>query len=113
MLKKDIIQRLSVSFPEYTNSDLKDVLDIVFDAMREALVQKRRIEIRGFGTLSLHAQKGRSFVNPRNGCLVRCPSGYRIVFRPGRDIKRLERGQGDGRSILSQDLLEKGRHGKA
>jgi len=111
MLKKDIIHKLSTSFPEYTDSDLKDVLDILFDVMREALVQKRRVEIRGFGSFSLHVQKGRDFINPRNGDLVRCPSRYRIVFRAGKGLKRLETGQ-EG-SIPSQRPLEEGGHSKA
>jgi nucleoid DNA-binding protein len=36
--------------------DLETVVDVVFDAMISALKEKRRIEIRGIGSFSLHRQ---------------------------------------------------------
>jgi len=91
MLKADILRRLKADFPDYTNDDLRDAVDVIFDEMCQALCQCRRIEIRGFGSFAVHSQKERSFVNPKNGCTTYCPSRYRIVFRPGSKLKRIHR----------------------
>lgn len=67
--------------------DLETVVDVAFDAMISALKEKRRIEIRGIGSFSLHSQKRREFVNPKTGLLTVCPSSYRVVFKTGKDLK--------------------------
>ena len=89
MLKGDLLRRLKSDFPEYTTGDLKDVVDLVFEQMCQAMCQCRRIEIRGFGSFSVHNQKERVFVNPKNGFTTRCPKRQRIVFRPGKNLKRI------------------------
>ena len=89
MLKADLLRMLRADFPEYTSSDLKDVVDLVFEQMSNELCRCRRIEIRGFGSFAVHRQKERQFVNPRNGRITCCPERYRIVFRPGKNLKKV------------------------
>jgi len=96
MLKADLVRMLKAEFPEYTNADLKEVLDLVFDQMSAALCRGHRIEIRGFGSFAVHVQKKREFINPKNGRLTCCPERYRIVFRPGKNLKKVH-GSGAGK----------------
>jgi nucleoid DNA-binding protein len=84
LLKGDLVARLKGHFPEILKKDLNDVADTVFDCISEALKDGRRVEIRGFGSLSIHQQKGRSFINPRNNSLTNCPANRRIVFKPSK-----------------------------
>ncbi|MGQ9498838.1 MAG: HU family DNA-binding protein [Dissulfurimicrobium sp.] len=86
LLKGDIVARLKVHFPEMLKKDLNDMVDTVFDSICEALKDGRRVEIRGFGSLSIHQQKGRNFINPRNNLLTSCPANKRIVFKPGKAL---------------------------
>ena len=94
MLKTDLLRRLRADFSEYTNADLKDVVDLVFEQMCQALCRCQRIEIRGFGSFAIHTQKERRFTNPRNGRLTCCPERYRIVFRPGKNLKKIHLPEG-------------------
>lgn len=87
ILKSDLVVRLQQSFSQHMKKDLETVVDLVFDTMISALEEKRRIEIRGIGSFSLHSQKGRKFVNPKTGLLTECPSSYRVVFKAGKDLK--------------------------
>ncbi|NPA94604.1 MAG: integration host factor subunit beta [Thermodesulfobacteria bacterium] len=89
MLKADIAKRLKEIHPEFTKQDLLEMVDLVFETMAEALEEGRRIEIRGFGSFSIHPQKERCFINPKTGKETRCPSSYRIVFRPGKQLKEI------------------------
>ena len=86
-LKGDLVIRLQQNFSQHMKKDLETVVDVVFDTMTSALKEKRRIEIRGIGSFSLHSQKGRKFVNPKTGLLTACPSSYRVVFKTGKDLK--------------------------
>jgi len=92
-LKADLVRRLKAEFPDYTNADLKDVVDLVFEQMCQSLCNCQRIEIRGFGSFTVHGQKERRFINPRNGKVTCCPERYRIVFRPGKKLKRVHSSQ--------------------
>ena len=95
MVKADLLRRLRAEFPEYTNTDLKDVVDLVFEQMCHDLCKCRRIEIRGFGSFAVHSQKERQFVNPKNGMIICCPQRYRIVFRPGKNLKKIHAQPGE------------------
>ncbi|MEA3386365.1 MAG: HU family DNA-binding protein [Thermodesulfobacteriota bacterium] len=87
ILKGDIVVMLQQGFSQHRKKDLETVVDVVFDSMISALKKKRRIEIRGIGSFSLHRQKKREFVNPKTGLLTTCPSSYRVVFKTGKDLK--------------------------
>ncbi len=88
MVKADLLRRLKAEFPEYTASDLKDVLDLIFEHMCQSLCACNRIEIRGFGSFVVRPQKEREFINPKNGKKTYYPKRYRIVFRPGKKLRK-------------------------
>jgi integration host factor subunit beta len=87
ILKGDLVIRLQQDFSQHMKKDLETVVDVVFGAIISALKEKRRIEIRGIGSFSLHRQKSREFVNPKTGSLTVCPSSYRVVFKTGKDLR--------------------------
>ncbi len=89
VLKRNLVDKLHESYPDHIKKDIETVIDLVIETMTMALVQRRRIEIRGFGSFSLHLQKGREFVNPKNGCLTKCPPNHRVVFKAGKDLKNI------------------------
>ena len=89
MLKKELADMVHRQFPDYLKEDIREVVDIVFEEMANALEQGRRIEIRGFGSFALHDQKAKRFTNPKTGKTITCPANKRIVFRAGKDIRSL------------------------
>ncbi len=65
-----------------------DMIDCVFTAMREQLIQGHRIEARGFGVLETRDTKAKPAArNPRTGELVYVPARRKTHFRPGRALK--------------------------
>lgn len=86
LLKGDLVARLKENFPDFFKKDLNDVVDTIFDSISETLKEGRRVEIRGLGSLSIHQQKGRNFINPRNNVLTECPANRRIVFKPSKAL---------------------------
>jgi integration host factor subunit beta len=69
--------------------DVKDVVDLVFEAIKDALVEGMAIELRGFGTFEVRVRKGRKNArNPKTGKEVLVTSHGIAAFRGGRELKQ-------------------------
>ena len=66
-----------------------EVVDTLFKAMRESLIQGNRIEIRGFGVLGVKNTKPKPAArNPRTGEIVYVPARKKSYFKAGVLIKK-------------------------
>jgi integration host factor subunit beta len=69
--------------------EIRTVIDLFIDELKEALKRNRVIELRGFGTFEIKTRKGRSKArNPKTGESVEVISHCVAVFRPGRTLKQ-------------------------
>jgi len=88
MTKAEIIIEVSKkeSIPVYA---ARTIVDLFFEAMKEALEKGERIEIRGFGSFAVrhyNAYKGR---NPKTGQIVDVPPKKVPFFKVGKELKAL------------------------
>jgi nucleoid DNA-binding protein len=64
------------------------MVDSVFAAMRESLIQGDRIEIRGFGVFHVKDTKAKPAArNPRTGEIIHVPAHRKTHFKPGKLLK--------------------------
>ena len=64
------------------------VVDSIFEAMREALIEGNRIEIRGFGTFTVKDTKPKPKArNPRTGEIIYVPGRRKTHFKPGKALR--------------------------
>jgi len=64
------------------------VIGVLFDAIREALINGDRVEIRGFGTLEVKPTKGKPGArNPRTNEVTPVPPHLLARFRPGKYLR--------------------------
>ncbi|RKX78882.1 MAG: integration host factor subunit beta [Spirochaetes bacterium] len=69
--------------------DIHKVLDEFFKEVKDALVNNRSVELRGFGTFEVRLRKGREKArNPKTGETVPVSDHGVAVFRPGRELKK-------------------------
>lgn len=66
------------------------VFESILSAMRQALKEGRRIELRGLGTFGVRTRKPRMGRNPRTGEKVSVPSKKVPFFKPGKEFKIIE-----------------------
>ena len=64
-------------------------VESILFAMKEALGQGKRIELRGFGVFQVKPLKKGIGRNPRTGKEVRIPPGKTIRFKPGKNLRNL------------------------
>ncbi|MDR2493695.1 MAG: integration host factor subunit beta [Spirochaetaceae bacterium] len=69
--------------------EVRRVVDYVFDDLKTALIERKMIELRGFGTFKVKMRKGREKArNPKTGEAVSVNDHGTVVFRPGRELKK-------------------------
>lgn len=86
MTKADLMIKLS----QKENIQFKKAEEIVnelFDLMRESLKANQRIEIRGFGSFVNREYKSYRGRNPKSGELVDVPGKRVPFFKVGKDLK--------------------------
>jgi integration host factor subunit beta len=86
MLKKDVVDKVSSELA-IQKQDVTLAVDIMLETMANALIEKRRIELRGFGSFSVRGRKPRSTKNPRTGKMMDIPSRKTLHFTMSKSLK--------------------------
>ena len=87
MTKSELVAQLASRFPQLVLKDADFAVKTMLDAMSEALANGHRIEIRGFGSFSLHFRPPRQGRNPKTGETVALAGKYVPHFKPGKDLR--------------------------
>ena len=69
--------------------DAKLIVDLLFNAMKEALAKGERIEIRGFGTFEMRQYGNYKGRNPKTGQTVDVRSKKVPFFKVGKELKEM------------------------
>ena len=67
MTKSELIEKISASQDQLPPKDVELAVRMILDRMTSALAGNQRIEIRGFGSFSLHYRAPRVGRNPKTG----------------------------------------------
>jgi DNA-binding protein HU-beta len=89
LIKQDLIQRV-VERTGLPRVKAEAAVDAIFEAMKSALGQDDRIELRGFGVFNVKPRKTGVGRNPRTGAEVSIAPGKAVRFKPGRELHALD-----------------------
>lgn len=87
MTKSELIEQLIDRHPELSVKDVELAVKMMLDHMTESLAHGERIEIRGFGSFSLHYRAPRIGRNPKTGESVALSEKYVPHFKPGKELR--------------------------
>jgi integration host factor subunit beta len=87
MTKSELIEKIALSQDQLPPRDVEQAVRMILERMANALVSKQRIEIRGFGSFSLHYRAPRTGRNPKTGDSVTLSGKYVPHFKPGKDLR--------------------------
>jgi DNA-binding protein HU-beta len=88
LIKLDIVNEV-VTRTGISKSKAELAVETVFEAMKRALEQGQRIELRGFGVFNVRPRKTGIGRNPRTGEEVSIPPGKAVRFKPGKELQDL------------------------
>jgi len=87
MTKSDLIHRLSERQKHLGFADVEMAVKEVVELVSGSLAGGERIEIRGFGSFSLHFRPARIGRNPKTGASVSLPGKHVPHFKPGKELR--------------------------
>jgi DNA-binding protein HU-beta/integration host factor subunit beta len=99
--KKDIVRTIAeqIDLPQLRT---KELVQKTFDALIEALVREKRIELRNFGVFQIKRREARMARNPRTGQRVPVRAKSVVTFKPGKEmearVRQLDQ-PGDGSEV--------------
>lgn len=103
LIKSQLITEISQELSHLPEKDIALAINTVIEQMSDILSKGGRIEIRGFGSFSLHYRPPRRAHNPKTGeKLVTAPK-HAVHFKPGKEIRARINAN---RHVPIQDKLE-------
>lgn len=87
MTKSELILALSGRQTHLAQPDVELAVKSVIDQMADSLATGERIEVRGFGSFSLHFRPPRMGRNPKTGDVVALSGKYVPHFKPGKELR--------------------------
>lgn len=99
MTKSELIETLSRQQAHLKADDVDLAVKTLLDLMSGALANGERIEIRGFGSFSLHFRPARIGRNPKTGESVALPGKHVPYFKPGKELRERVNHRGEAQKI--------------
>lgn len=87
MNKGDLVE--IVAKKTATKKEAGEIVDLIFDSIKEALKKKKDVAIAGFGTIKVKDRKARMGRNPKTGETIKIPAKKKIAFRAAKDLKEM------------------------
>jgi len=87
MTKSELIEKIANSQDHLPARDVELAVKMLLEKMTHTLVNQQRIEIRGFGSFSLHYRAPRRGRNPKTGDEVDLTGKYVPHFKPGKELR--------------------------
>ena len=80
MTKSELIEIIAAHQTQLSSKDVELAVKTILEHMSQALATGERIEIRGFGSFSLHNREPRRGRNPKTGDAVRVDGKIRAAL---------------------------------
>lgn len=87
MIKSELISRLAKKQPDILEKEITQGTNLILEYLSETLASGGRIEIRTFGSISLHYRRAHNAHNPKTGEKVQTPAKYIPHFKPGKVLR--------------------------
>ena len=87
MTRSELIEEMAGKQAQLSLKDVELAVKLMIDHMAETQASGERIEIRGFGSFSLHYREPRQGRNPKTGDSVKLSGKYVPHFKPGKELR--------------------------
>lgn len=87
LTKSELIEVIARKQKHLPAKDVELAVKHLLELMSDSLAAGERIEIRGFGSFSLHFRPARMGRNPKTGEAVALSGKYVPHFKPGKDLR--------------------------
>ena len=89
MTKADIVQAVYTKLGGFSKKEAADLVDQVFDSMKETLGRGEKIKISGFGNFVVRDKNARAGRNPQTGQEITISARRVLTFKPSQVLKNV------------------------
>ena len=105
MVKSELINNIANQQESLSIKDVELSVNHILERMSNSLGQGERIEIRGFGSFSLHYRPPRQAHNPKTGDRVYTSAKYTPHFKPGKELRERVNESRSSRPIIGENEM--------
>jgi integration host factor subunit beta len=87
MIKSELTAEIAAKLTHLPEQEITQGINNILGFMTDALKEGRRIEIRGFGSFSLHERAPRHAHNPKTGEKITTKTKFTPHFKPGKELR--------------------------
>lgn len=87
MIKSELIKSIASKMMQLPENKIAESINCILDTMGQSLINGHRIEVRGFGSFSVHLCKPRQAHNPKTGEKVITQPKHTAHFKPGKELR--------------------------
>tara|TARA_Y100000389_G_C16975118_1_gene277545 strand:- start:54 stop:335 length:282 start_codon:yes stop_codon:yes gene_type:complete len=85
-----LIKKLQQKNPKLNISEIVKIVDCFSDSIQYALINGRKVELRGFGSFFIKKIKEKySARNPKTGELIYVPEKNKVRFKASKNLKKI------------------------
>ena len=84
MLKSNLVSSIHKKYPSLNPNEIESISNLFFKKITLALKEGKKIEIRGFGTLSKKINKAKFVRNPKTNERIYKDETYKVHFKIGK-----------------------------
>ncbi len=83
--KSEIINILANNYPNFIKKDLRKIVEIFFEEMKNSLKRHERVELRDVFTIEPRLQKSRLARNPKTNEKLFIKEKYSLIFKSSKN----------------------------
>lgn len=87
MTKAEIVDRIHETVPGLSKREAADLVDLVFDTMKQVLAKGEKLKISGFGNFVVRDKRQRMGRNPQTGQPLPISARRVLTFKPSQVLK--------------------------
>jgi integration host factor subunit alpha len=89
MTKAEIVQAVYSRLGGFSKKESADLVDLVFETMKETLGRGEKIKISGFGNFVVRDKNARAGRNPQTGQEITISARRVLTFKPSQVLKNV------------------------
>lgn len=109
MTKSELILRIGELNPHLYHRDVERIVTTIFEEITDALAQRERVELRGFGAFSVKFRDARRGRNPRTGETVAVEQKVVPFFKTGKELRDRLNGRAEAEPAKSSSASGAGK----
>jgi integration host factor subunit alpha len=89
MTKAEIVEQVYTSLDGFSKKESAEIVDIIFEKIKETLERGEKIKISGFGNFVVRQKDERTGRNPQTGQEIKIAPRRVLTFKPSQVLKNL------------------------